>query len=66
MKVGVDVTASGRASILNPAEEQKFAEYIIQCARIRFPLSKQHVLMWVKRIIDVDGRSTQCEENMAS
>jgi hypothetical protein len=58
------VKKSGRSPTLTNAEEAKLAAFITDCAQIGYPLRKLDVIMWVKKVMDVDGRENPFTANM--
>ena len=59
-----DVTSSGQPSILSSEEEKKLALFIIDCAKIGYPLKKINVMEYVKKICDADGRKNPFKDNL--
>ena len=63
-RVATDVTRSGPPTVLTPAEETRLAEFVVQCAKIGYPLGKEEVILWAQKVLEVDGRKTPFKNNL--
>ena len=50
-----DIATSGPDPILTVAEEKELVQYIIGMCQIGYPLTKRHLLVEVKRLMDFDA-----------
>ena len=55
---------SGPNPVLTQAEEASLCQYIKDMAKVGYPLTAALVRREVKRVIDVDGRSTPFKDNL--
>ena len=63
-RISDSIHKSGPCPVLNVAEETTLAVFIQHCSKIGYPLGKFDVLMWVKKVLDKDGRTTPFNNNM--
>ena len=62
-RVPVERTAPGTKPVLTNAEETLLADYLKLMASIGYPLSREELLLEVKKILDVDGRNNPFKNN---
>ena len=57
-------TSSGPPSILTKGEEEMLKKWIIDMAKMSFPLTKDLLKISVKNILDKDGRPNPFQDNL--
>ena len=59
-----DDAKMGAPSIMTMSEEKKLCDFIDESSRMGFRLTRQDLNIWVKEIMDKDGRPNRFKNNM--
>ena len=63
-RVALEVTASGPSPVLTHAEEQQVKDWVLEMARIGFPVTRLRLKLEIKSILEKDQRENPFTNNM--